>query len=87
MLGSRPTVGTFIASLVTLFGVVYAAMPADDDHRFGHGKAEAIAAIVQVVLIALSAFALVVRGIRNGWRMPPWARRPWGSECRWPPLR
>ena len=54
-----------VASLVTLFGVIYAAMPADDDHRFGHGKAEAIAAIVQVVLIALSAFGIAARSVQQ----------------------
>lgn len=54
-----------VASLVTLFGVIYAAIPADREHRFGHGKAEAIAAIVQVVLIALSAFGLVVRSVQQ----------------------
>lgn len=67
-----------VASLVTLFGVVYAAMPADDDHRFGHGKAEAIAAIVQVVLIALSAFALVVRSIQHWMEDAPVGEAPVG---------
>lgn len=50
-----------VASMVTLIGVWVAAMPADNDHRFGHGKAEAIAAMVQVVLIALSAFGIFWR--------------------------
>lgn len=54
-----------LASCVTLFGVWYAAQPADREHRFGHGKAEAIAAMVQVVLIALSAFAIVIRSLRD----------------------
>jgi ferrous-iron efflux pump FieF len=40
-----------------------AAMPADEDHRFGHGKAEALAAMFQVVLISLSAFGLALRAI------------------------
>ena len=31
--------------------------PADHDHRFGHGKAEALAALVQVVIISISALA------------------------------
>ena len=44
-----------IASLATLTGVWIAAQPADHNHRFGHGKAEALAAIFQVMLIALSA--------------------------------
>lgn len=44
-----------VASLATLVGVWIAAMPADEDHRFGHGKAESLAAMFQVMLIALSA--------------------------------
>ena len=52
-----------IASLATLTGVWIASQPADEDHRFGHGKAEALAAIFQVMLIALSAFGIAVRAI------------------------
>ncbi len=47
-----------LASLVTLIGVRVAAMPADDNHRFGHGKAEALVAMVQVVIISLSALLI-----------------------------
>lgn len=47
-----------VASIVTLMGVRYAAMPADHDHRFGHGKAEALAALFQVTLITMAAFGL-----------------------------
>ena len=49
------------ASLMTLFAVGLAAQPADEDHRFGHGKAEAIAALMQTLLIVASAVAI-------GWR-------------------
>ena len=64
MLGSlADTTLDFIASVVTLLGVRYAAMPADDDHRFGHGKAEALAALFQVALIAASALAIGGRAI------------------------
>ncbi|SMQ69094.1 ferrous-iron efflux pump FieF [Altererythrobacter xiamenensis] len=52
-----------VASLATLIGVWIAAMPADEDHRFGHGKAEALAAIFQVMLIALSATGIAYRAI------------------------
>ena len=52
-----------VASLVTLGGVHWAAQPADDDHRFGHGKAEALAALFQVAVIAISAFAILSRAI------------------------
>ena len=46
-----------IASLATFWAVRWAARPADDDHRHGHGKGEAMAALVQAGLIfASSAF-------------------------------
>jgi ferrous-iron efflux pump FieF len=62
MLGSlADTALDVIASLVTLFGVRIAAIPADRDHRFGHGKAESLAALVQVGIIAVSALGI-------GWR-------------------
>ena len=62
MLGSLADTGLdLLASLVTLYGLRVAAEPADHDHRFGHGKAEALAALFQVALITASA-ALI------GWR-------------------
>lgn len=64
MLGSLADSGLdLIASLVTLYGVKLAAEPADEQHRFGHGKAEAIAALFQVVLICVSAFGIFVRAV------------------------
>ena len=64
MLGSlADTVLDLVASVATLAGVWVAAMPADDDHRFGHGKAEALAAMFQVVLISLSAISLAFRAL------------------------
>ena len=54
-----------VASLVTLGGVHWAAQPADHDHRFGHGKAEALAALFQVGVIAVSAFAILVQAINR----------------------
>nr|WP_272916571.1 cation diffusion facilitator family transporter [Tsuneonella aeria] len=62
MLGSLADTGLdLVASIATLVGVWIAAQPADRDHRFGHGKAEALSAMFQVVLIALSAAGLAVR--------------------------
>lgn len=64
MLGSLADTGLdLVASVATLTGVWIAAMPADDKHRFGHGKAEALAAMVQVILIALSAMAIAFRAV------------------------
>jgi ferrous-iron efflux pump FieF len=54
-----------VASMATLVGVWVAAQPADRDHRFGHGKAEALAAMFQVVLIAISAIGLGFRAVEQ----------------------
>ena len=62
MLGSlADTALDVIASLTTLVGVRIAAIPADSDHRFGHGKAEALVALTQVVLITVSAIGIAIR--------------------------
>lgn len=64
MLGSlADTTLDLIASLATLAGVWIAAQPDDKHHRFGHGKAEALAAMFQVVLISISAIMLAFRGV------------------------
>ena len=64
MLGSLADTGLdLLASLVTLYGVRLAAQPADHDHRYGHGKAEALAALFQVFLITASAIAIAWRAV------------------------
>ncbi|MFC3579210.1 cation diffusion facilitator family transporter [Sphingomonas hylomeconis] len=64
MLGSLADTGLdLLASLVTLYGVKLASEPADHDHRFGHGKAEALAALFQVMLITASAAGIAWRAI------------------------
>src|SRR3954463_810888 len=64
MLGSlADTALDVIASLTTLAGVRIAAIPADSDHRFGHGKAEALVALAQVVLITVSAIGIAWRAV------------------------
>ena len=66
MLGSLADSGLdLVASLVVLLGVRVAAQPADYDHRFGHGKAEALAALVQVILITLSALFIAWRAVER----------------------
>ena len=71
MLGSlADTALDLVASLATLAGVWIASQPADESHRFGHGKAEALSAMFQVILIVLSAgaigFRAVVRLVEGG---------------------
>lgn len=52
-----------LASLVTLAGVYYAQRPADSGHRFGHGKAEAVAAFVQALLLAGAGIVLAIEAM------------------------
>jgi len=52
-----------IASLINLFAIRYSLQPADEDHRFGHGKAEPLAGLAQAAFIAGSAIFLVFHAI------------------------
>jgi ferrous-iron efflux pump FieF len=66
MLGSLADSGLdLIASLIVLAGVRIAAAPADYEHRFGHGKAEALASLVQVILITISALFIGFRAVQR----------------------
>ena len=51
------------ASIINLVAVRYALIPADDDHRFGHGKAEALAGLGQAVFITGSAIFLLFHSV------------------------
>lgn len=46
------------ASLINFLAIRYSLQPADEEHRFGHGKAEALAGLGQAGLIAVSALFL-----------------------------
>ena len=48
-----------LASMVTLLAVRHAQLPADREHRFGHGKAEALAAMAQAAFVGGSAVIVV----------------------------
>lgn len=54
-----------VASLIVLLAVRIAAAPADHEHRFGHGKAEALAALVQVIIISVSATFIGFRAVQR----------------------
>ncbi|MEH6403448.1 MAG: cation diffusion facilitator family transporter [Sneathiella sp.] len=49
------------ASIVNLLAVRHALVPADEDHRFGHGKAEALAGLFQSAFIVGSAIFLLLQ--------------------------
>ena len=54
-----------LASTITFFAVRYAAAPPDDEHRFGHGKAEAFASLMQAGLVFASAALIGQEAIRS----------------------
>jgi ferrous-iron efflux pump FieF len=54
-----------VASMVTFVGVRYAEKPADSGHRYGHGKAEAVAALIQALLLAGAALALCIESAQR----------------------
>lgn len=49
------------ASGINLIAIRYALMPADEDHQFGHGKAEGIAALIQSAFILGTAVLLLLQ--------------------------
>jgi ferrous-iron efflux pump FieF len=51
------------ASFVNLLAVHWSLQPADDDHRFGHGKAESLAGLGQAAFIAGSALFLALNAV------------------------
>jgi ferrous-iron efflux pump FieF len=54
-----------MASFINLMAIRYSLNPADDDHSFGHGKAEALAGLGQASFIAGSALILFMHGIER----------------------
>jgi ferrous-iron efflux pump FieF len=54
-----------LASLVNLLAVRHALSPADKEHRFGHGKAEALAGLAQATFITGSAAFLLLESGRR----------------------
>lgn len=48
-----------IASIINMIAVYHALKPADAEHRFGHGKAESLAALGQAIFIGASSLWLL----------------------------
>ncbi len=53
------------ASFLNLLAVHYALRPADDDHRYGHGKAEAMAGMAQAMFVAVSGVMICVQAVER----------------------
>ena len=55
------------ASLINFFAIRYAMAPADKEHRFGHGKAEALAGLAQALMILVSIGLLLTQTLGRLW--------------------
>ena len=53
------------AIVVTFFAISIATKPADEEHPFGHGKVENIAAIVQAMLIFTAGGLIIYSAVRR----------------------
>jgi len=66
-----------VAALGTFFAVRYAVAPPDAEHRFGHGKAEAFASLVQAGLVFASAALIGQEAISHLRHPRPLEREGW----------
>jgi cation diffusion facilitator family transporter len=66
-----------VASAATFFAVRYAAVPPDEDHRFGHGKAEAFASLLQAGLVFASSALIVQESVRHLIHREPISHETW----------
>src|SRR5919205_1873034 len=53
------------ASAINFYAVRAAAAPPDEDHRYGHGKAESLAGLFQAFVIGASGLLLLVEAVRR----------------------
>lgn len=61
--GLFDSVQDMMTSTVNLIAIHHATAPADKNHRFGHGKAQAIGGLIQGIIIFLAAIFLLIEAI------------------------
>ena len=53
------------SSFLVLIGIRYAAKPADDNHPYGHGRAEALFTFIVVVFLIMAAATIAYQSVIN----------------------
>ena len=53
------------ASIMNIVILRFALAPADEEHKFGHGKAESLAGLVQAAFVLGSAILLIFNGVER----------------------
>ena len=59
------SVQDLITSTVNMVAIYHATAPADREHRFGHGKAQAIGSLIQALIITFAALLLMIESVRR----------------------
>ena len=59
------TLSDSVSSVIVLIGGKISRKPADDDHPFGHGRAEHISAVIIGVILAIVAFDFIIGAIEK----------------------
>ena len=54
-----------VASLIAFFAVKLSAVPADENHPYGHGKIENVSGVIEGILIFIAAFLIIVEAIKK----------------------
>ena len=54
-----------VAALIAYLSVRESGKPADETHRFGHGKFENVAAVIEALLILAAALFIIVEGVKK----------------------
>lgn len=65
------SLGDIFGSAIVLGGVVIASRPADEDHPYGHGKAEPLAALAVALMLVGAAFGIGARAFARIWDHQP----------------
>ncbi len=71
-----------IGSLAVLFGLRAAKQPPDEDHPYGHGKAESISAIIVAVLLFIVGIEIAISSIKSFFTGTRTAERDYNFCCR-----
>ena len=53
------------SSFLVLFGIKYSSRPADENHPYGHGRAEPLFTFIVVAFLTFSAVVIAYQSIRN----------------------
>ncbi len=66
----------FVISIVTLASLYYASRPADHDHRWGHGKMQAVSALFEAALIAGGSAFVLFEALHRFSQPVEWSSHP-----------